>query len=71
MTGEFGQVIWEAIWRAIESSGSCALAYGGPVEVTRNGEAQACRAPRFNLQELFEYAHLSARRGPWIFVGST
>ncbi len=64
VTGEVGQVVWEAIWRALDASGSCALAFGAPVSVTQDGRARPCAGPRFDLSELFTRAHVHARRGP-------
>lgn len=64
MTGEFGQVVWEAIWRALKAADLCASAYGRAVSVTRNGQPIACKDPRFDIHDLFDMAIAQAKRGP-------
>lgn len=62
--GAFGQVVWEAIWRVLKATGSCASAYGAPLSVTRNGKPQACEDPRFDMHALLDMAVFLAKKGP-------
>lgn len=64
VAGEFGQVAWEAIWRVLKATDSCASAYGGAIAVTRNGQTHACKDPRFDMHELFDMAYGQAKFGP-------
>lgn len=64
VAGEFGQVVWEAIWRVLQATDSCASARGGAISVTRNGQTRACKDPRFDMRELFAMAYAQAKRGP-------
>lgn len=64
VAGEFGQVAWEAIWRVLKATDSCASAYGGAISVTRNGQTHACKDPRFDMHELFDMAYWQAKQGP-------
>ena len=64
VTGEFGQVVWEAIWRALKATDSCASTYGSVVTITRHGQVSTCKDPRFDLHELFDMAYGQATRGP-------
>jgi hypothetical protein len=71
VTGEFGQVAWEAIWRVLEATDFCASAYGGAVSVTRNGQIHACKDPRFDMHALFDIAISQAKHGPPAVVRKT
>lgn len=62
--GELGQVVWEAIWRVLKATDSCASAFGGAVSVRGDGQTLACKDPRFDMSGLFSMAYVEARRGP-------
>ncbi|MFS8067313.1 MAG: hypothetical protein ACMG6S_13155, partial [Byssovorax sp.] len=64
VAGEFGQVVWEAIWRVLKATDSCASAQGGVISVTRDGQTRSCKDPRFDMHELFAMAYAQAKRGP-------
>jgi hypothetical protein len=61
---EFGQVVWEAMWRVLAASEWCASTYGKPVVASRNEQARACDDPRFDMGSLFEMASRMAKQGP-------
>ncbi|MBL8612014.1 MAG: hypothetical protein JNL38_32025 [Myxococcales bacterium] len=62
--GPVSQSVWEAVWRTVDATGGCALAYGGAVGVVRAGAPVPCESPRFETRELFESAWVSAKLGP-------
>ena len=64
ITGEFGQVVWEAIWRVLKATDLCASAYGRAVSITRDGQMHACKDPRFDMHQLFDIAIVQAKIGP-------
>jgi len=61
VTGIIGPVVWEAIWRTIDATGSCASAYDVPVRITRNGETKSCITARFDIRRLFDIAFMLAK----------
>ena len=64
ITGEFGQVVWEAIWRVLKATDGCASAYGGVVSTVKDGVKSACKDARFDMHALFTMAAVMAMRGP-------
>jgi hypothetical protein len=64
ITGEFGQVVWEAIWRVLKATGGCASYEGAHLTVTGDGQTSTCDEPRFDLRSLVDMAVWMARRGP-------
>ncbi len=64
LEGPVSQSVWEAVWRTLDATRSCALAYGGPVGILRGGNPQPCDAPRFEIKELFEKAWVATKLGP-------
>lgn len=46
LTGELPQPVWEAIWRVLDSTDSCASAYDAAVQVGRRGATSSCADPR-------------------------
>ncbi len=64
LNGEFGQVVWEAIWRVLKATGSCASAYGAALSVTHDGKPQPCADPRFDMHALLDMATSLAKKGP-------
>jgi hypothetical protein len=61
VTGIIGPVAWEAIWRTIDATESCASAYDVPVRITRNGETTSCVTARFDIRRLFDIAYMLAK----------
>lgn len=64
VAGEFGQVVWEAIWRVLKATDDCASALGGAISVTRNGQTRACKDPRFDMHKLLAMVYSQAKHGP-------
>jgi hypothetical protein len=68
IVGDFGEAVWEAIWRVVDAKASCVSMFGTPVEVTRGRVSQACAAPTWGIDSLvYTAADWVARRRP-IFV---
>lgn len=68
VVGDFGEAVWEAIWRVVETTDSCVAVYGAPVVVTRDGRTRSCQTPEFEMHELVERARGWAKRGDPVFV---
>lgn len=66
VTAQVAPVVWEAIWRALDQTGDCALAFDAGVMVTRKGISHPCgkKAARFELDALISAAYHTARTGP-------